>query len=233
MKKCGICCTLKTSRRKCSLHTTTFMRGINTMPEWLKDLIVAIGGGTVVLVGILTIFKKLFVKLFETGIESSFEKSLEKYRNKLSRSTKAYEILLDREMRFYERIEPIFAELVPLEHDLLHCSTHNENTDRETECTDYKICCTKYVDNIKSLKNEILLHQTYIPNSVFESSTAIVFQMQEDLPFWVDVGKSLFAGEYEKFSYETKENTVDIFLSLVAKLELSIRERLEELSKIS
>ena len=44
------------------------------MPEWIKDLLVAIGGGSVVLVGILTIFKNLFLKLFETGIEASFEK---------------------------------------------------------------------------------------------------------------------------------------------------------------
>lgn len=62
------------------------------MPEWLKDLLVAVGGGSVVLVGILTIFKNLFLKLFETGIEASFEKNLEKYKNRLSRSTKAYEI---------------------------------------------------------------------------------------------------------------------------------------------
>ena len=44
------------------------------MPEWLKDLLVAIGGGSIVLIGILTIFKQLFLKLFETGIETSFEK---------------------------------------------------------------------------------------------------------------------------------------------------------------
>ena len=99
------------------------------MPEWLKDFLVAVGGGTVVLVGILTIFKNLFFKLFETGIESSFEKSLEKYRKKLSRSNKAYEILLDREMRFYERIEPIFAELIPLLHDL----TYNLKKDKLIE----------------------------------------------------------------------------------------------------
>ena len=90
------------------------------MPEWLENLLTAIGGGTVVLVGILTIFKGLLIKLFETGIESSFEKNLEKFRNKLERSTKAYEILLEREMRFYEKLEPIIAELVPLEHDLLY-----------------------------------------------------------------------------------------------------------------
>lgn len=48
------------------------------MPEWLERLLTAIGGGTVVLVGILTIFKSLIIKLFETGIESSLEKNLEK-----------------------------------------------------------------------------------------------------------------------------------------------------------
>ena len=58
----------------------------------LKELIAAVGGGSIVLVGVLTIFKKLFLKLFETGIESSFEKELEKYRNKLSRADRAFEV---------------------------------------------------------------------------------------------------------------------------------------------
>lgn len=78
----------------------------------LKELIAAVGGGAIVLVGGLTIFKKLFLKLFETGIESSFEKELEKYRNNLSRADRAFEILLNREMHYYEKIEPIFAEEV-------------------------------------------------------------------------------------------------------------------------
>lgn len=51
-------------------------------------MLAAIGGGTVVLVGVLTIFKGLLVKLFETGIESSFEKK-RKLKNKLKQSTKA------------------------------------------------------------------------------------------------------------------------------------------------
>ena len=91
------------------------------MQEVLKELIAAVGGGAVVLVGVLTIFKKLFLKLFETGIESTFEKELEKYRNKLSRADRAFEILLNREMHYYEKIKPIFAEIVPLEHDLFEC----------------------------------------------------------------------------------------------------------------
>ena len=66
------------------------------MPEWLKDIIIALGGSTVVLITMLTVFKGLIIKFFETGIESSFEKSLERFKNKLERSTRAYEILLDR-----------------------------------------------------------------------------------------------------------------------------------------
>ena len=34
------------------------------MPEWLNDLILAVGGGSVVLIGIFTVFKKLLIKYF-------------------------------------------------------------------------------------------------------------------------------------------------------------------------
>lgn len=51
---------------------------MSSIPEWLKNMLAAIGGGTVVLVGVLTVFKGLLVKLFETGIESSFEKKTRK-----------------------------------------------------------------------------------------------------------------------------------------------------------
>lgn len=47
------------------------------MTVWLENLLVAIGGGTVVLVGCFTVLKGLFVKFFETGIieERIFETS--------------------------------------------------------------------------------------------------------------------------------------------------------------
>lgn len=203
------------------------------MPEWLKDLIVAVGGGTVVLVGVLTIFKNLLIKLFETGIESSFEKNLEKYRNKLSRSTKAYKILLDREMRFYERIEPIFAELVPLEHDLLYYLKKDETVDRKAGCEAFRKHFGRYTELIKTLKNETLIHQSYIPGQVFSASTAVVSQMQEDMPYWFEMCKLLFAGEYEKIDYDKGEEIVDVLMMSLAAAEMSVKLRLEELSKLS
>ena len=60
------------------------------MYQWLKELLIAISGGSIVLVGMLTILKGLFVKFFTNVIDSSFEKSLEKYRNKISRSNISY-----------------------------------------------------------------------------------------------------------------------------------------------
>ena len=200
------------------------------MPEWLESLLTAIGGGTVVLVGVLTIFKGLFIKLFETGIESSFEKNLEKFRNKLERSTKAYEILLEREMRFYEKLEPITAELVPLEHDLLYYLKYDEEADREKQCEAFREHFKRYCKLVKDLKNENLIHQLYIPQDVFTAYTTVVEQMQDDISLWFDMAKFLFTGEYDKIDYEKCETTVDGFLMHLALAGTKVRTRLKQLS---
>lgn len=200
------------------------------MPEWLESLLVAIGGGTVVLVGVLTIFKGLLVKLFETGIEASFEKNLEKFKNHLDRSTRAYEILLDREMRFYEKLEPITAELVPLEHDLLYYLKYDEDADRERQCEAFREHFKRYCELIKDLKNENLIHQSYIPQEVFNAFTSVVKQMQDDMPLWFDMAKFLFAGEYDKIDYGKCETTIDTLLMQLAFAETMVRKRLKQLS---
>ncbi|MBS5283412.1 MAG: hypothetical protein KHY46_06000 [Clostridiales bacterium] len=200
------------------------------MPEWLESLLVAIGGGAVVLVGVLTIFKGLLVKLFETGIESSFEKNLEKFKNNLDRTTRAYEILLDREMRFYEKLEPITAKLVPLEHDLLYYLKYDEDADRERQSEAFKEHFKRYCELIKDLKNENLIHQSYIPQEVFNAFTSVVKQMQDDMPLWFDMAKFLFAGEYDKIDYEKCETTIDTLLMQLAFAETMVRKRLKQLS---
>ena len=200
------------------------------MPEWLESLLVAIGGGTVVLVGVLTIFKGLLVKLFETGIEASFEKNLEKFKNHLDRSTRAYEMLLDREMRFCEKLEPITAELVPLEHDLLYYLKYDEDADRERQCEAFREHFKRYCELIKDLKNENLIHQSYIPQEVFNAFTSVVKQMQDDMPLWFDMAKFLFAGEYDKIDYGKCETTIDTLLMQLAFAETMVRKRLKQLS---
>ena len=202
------------------------------MAEWLKDLLIAVGGGSVVLVGVLTIFKKLFIKLFETGIESSFEKSIEKYRNKIIRSNRAYEIILEREMNFYEKMEPIVAELVPLIHDLYYYIEKSEGDDRKVKCEGFREMFGRYTELMRVLKNETLIFQSYIPQTVFLATTDVVKQMQDDVDFWFDTAKLLFAGEYENIDYIKGKKTVDDLLKKLAFVEVKIRIRLDELSKI-
>ena len=203
------------------------------MTEWLKSLLAAVGGGTVVLVGILTIFKNLFIKLFETGIESSFEKSIEKYRNKLSRSTKAFEILLDREMRFYERMEPLYAEVIPLQQDLIYYAKRDEEVNHTDECKAFKTHFVRYAELIKEIKNEVLVHQSYIPENIFTKSTVVVGLMQTDLQFWLDVGKAQIDGRYDGIDYKAGQEKIDVVLASIVEVQLAIKKRLEELSQLS
>jgi hypothetical protein len=57
--------------------------------------------------------------------------------------------------------------------------------------------------------------------------------MQEDIPYWFEMCKLLFAGEYEKIDYKKGEEIVDILLMRLAAAEMSVKLRLEELSKLS
>lgn len=200
------------------------------MPEWLGGLFTAIGGGTVVLVGILTIFKSLVIKLFETGIESSFEKNLEKFKNNLDRSTRAYEIILDREMRFYKDLEPITAELIPIEHDLLYYLKRNEESDYEKQCEAFKTNFKRHCQLVVELKKSTLIHHSYIPQDVFDAFTSVVKQMQDAMSWWRDMAKLLSIGEYSKIDYKKCERVIDDFLKKLSFAETMVLKRLKELS---
>lgn len=200
------------------------------MPTWLGSLFTAISGGIVVLIGIITLFKSLIIKLFETGIESSFEKNLEKFKNNLVRSTKAYEIILDREMRFYKELEPITAELIPTEQDLLYYLKYDEELDRKKQCEAFKTNFKSYCELVMDLKNLTLIHHSYIPQDVFSAFTSVVKKMQDDITLWRDMAKLLFAGEYSKIDYKKCELVVNKFLMSLAIAETTVHKRLKELS---
>lgn len=202
------------------------------MPEWLKSLLAAVGGGAVVLTGILTIFKTLFVKLFDTGIETAFGKSLEKYRNQLSRSARAYEILLDREMQFYEHMESISAELVPLAHDFIYCIDYPEKFEPEGVYESFRKSVLRYGDVLKAIKSEALSHKAYIPEDVFSAATQIVKQMQLDIPFLADTAKLIYAKSYQQIDRTKVQENYDKLIDLLANLSTITKKRLEELSGI-
>lgn len=200
------------------------------MPEWIKNLLVAIGGGSVVLIGILTIFKQLFLKLFETGIESSFEKHMEKYKNKLSRSTTAYEILLNKELGFYNALDPYFATLVPLVQDLVYDSDMTKEIELSFRQLHYKQNLLKYLEVIPKLKNDIVLYQSYVPTEVFTECSNLVQLLQKDLEYWSTIGKILFEQSSETINHNKAEEISNSILFQISLIESIIKKRLTELS---
>jgi len=201
------------------------------MLEWLKDLLVAIGGGTVVLIGILTIFKNLFIKLFETGIEASFEKNIEKYRNRLSRSTKAYEVLLEKEFDYYATLDPHLATLVPLVQDLVYYSDMEKEMELNYRKSCYKDKILEFLKMIPKIKNDVVLFQPYIPMQVFEVVSALLGAMQSNVSFFRDLGLAIFEENEEKINIEKAKEISDTILLHVALVETKIKMRLEELSE--
>ena len=201
------------------------------MPEWLESLIAAVGGGTVVLVGVLTIFKGLLIKLFETGMETSFEKSLEKYRNKLSRSTKAFEILLEKEFEYYSSLDPHLATLVPLVQDLVYYSDMSNEMELSFRQTHYKEDVLQYLKIIPEIKNNSVLYQPYIPVQIFAEVSHLLGVMQNNMDFWNYAGNVIFQESEEAIDLKKAREISDSILLHIADIEVAIKKRLTELSE--
>ena len=82
----------------------------------------------------------------------------------------------------------------------------------------------------QDLKNENLIHQSYIPQEIFNAFTSVVKQMQDDMSLWFDMAKFLFAGEYDKIDYEKCGTMIDTLLMQLAFAETIVRKRLKQLS---
>lgn len=200
------------------------------MPEWFNDLIIAIGGGTVVLVGALTICKNLLIKFFETGIESSFEKNLEKYRNQLSRSTKAFEILLEKEFNYYSTLDPHLATLAPLVQDLVYYADMSNEMELEYRQRQYKENMKTFLEIIPKMKNESVLFQPYIPNQVWIEVSHLIGSMQRDLSLWNQVGNVIFGEDEKNIDLQRARTICDDILLHIATVETVIKKRLTQLS---
>lgn len=66
---------------------------------------------------------------------------------------------------------------------MFECLKIDEEFEREAKCESFKVYFGKYTELTKMLKNEMLLHQAYIPKTVFEESTTFVVQMQDDFDY--------------------------------------------------
>ncbi|WP_314255834.1 hypothetical protein [Granulicatella elegans] len=184
----------------------------------------------IILGSIFYLIKWSLEKTIDNGIKSSFEKSMEIFKNNLYRATRAYEILLGREMRFYEKVDSLIAELIPLEQDLLYYLKNNmiENVDIQRE--KFMEIFKRYGELIISLKNEILIHQLYVPEEIMSNFIDLVKQMQEDAKIWNEMGRLLIEGKEPDINYQICEKIVDRILLKIAISQNGVYGQLKNLS---
>lgn len=200
------------------------------MPEWVKELLISIGGGATVTIALLTILKSIVSKIVDKAIDTSFEKSTIKLTNKLERTTKAYEILLRKEFDYYEKVDPYMATLVPLVQDLEYWATKAKEGNTDNAKEKYREHLLEYLKMIPEIKNDSVLFQPYVPADIFEAVGLLLNNMQSELQYLGFVGKVL----YEKTDGEIDANKLkeigDNVLFSIALIETRVKNRLTELS---
>ena len=199
------------------------------MSEWMRELLAAFGGGAVVLIVILLVFKVFICKYIESGVEATFEKSLEKFKNNINRSNRAFEMLLKKEMDFYEQIDPLIAELIPLEHDLLYYIEKDVDDKCEEKYESFKKSFKRYGEIAKDLKNKTLISHVYIPGEIFTAFSNVVIKMQDDLPHWYSNAQYFFRCEYEKIDYDNIKSMMEDFFKCLAFAEMKVKTRLKQM----
>ena len=202
------------------------------MPEWLKELLIAIGGGSTVAFVFYIGLKTVVAKIVDKAIDTSFEKSTLKLSNRLERTTKAYEILLKKEFDYYEKLDPYLAKIVPMVQDLLYYVDKFQNNNNDDVKDQYRELCLEYIKMIPEIKNCSLLYQAYVPENIFEAATILVKNMQSesDLQYLSFVGKVLYGKTDGSVDIKKIEEIKDKVLMSVALVETRIKNRLAELS---
>lgn len=200
------------------------------MPEWVKELLIAIGGGATVTIALLTILKSIVSKIVDKAIDTSFEKSTIKFSNKLERTTKAYEILLKKEFDYYEKVDPYMAALVPLVQDLVYWALESREGHSDNAKEKYREHLLEYLKMIPEIKNDSVLFQPYVPEEIFDAVAVLLKNMQADLQFLKLAGEIIFGKAEGEIDTDKLKEISDNVLMSVALIETRVKNRLTDLS---
>ena len=199
------------------------------MQDWLKEMLEIVGGISVVVCTTLAFCKGIFQKYIYTQIEKSAEKELERAKSTFSRSFIAYEILLKKELEYYESIDKIYAEVIVDVQDVGFYSTKNHDIKRESICENIKEVSLRLLQAIKDLKNLNLLYQVYVPMEIFDVTGQVVISLQDNCELIAKTAANVF--EEKECDDEKIKRFIESVLSQIAISNTLIKNRLEILAK--
>ena len=164
-----------------------------------------------------------------TQIEKSAEKELERAKNIFSRSFIAYEILLKKELEYYESIDKIYAEVIVDVQDVGFYSIENQDVKKESICENIKEVSLRLLQAIKDLKNLNLLYQVYVPMEIFDVTGQVVIALQDNCKLMAKTVANVFEGK--ECDEEKIKKFIKSVLSQIALSNTLIKTRLETLTK--
>lgn len=199
------------------------------MQDWLKGVLELVGGISVVVCATLVFCKGIFQKYIYTQIEESAEKELERAKNRFSRGFIAYEILLKKELEYYESIDKIYAEVIVDVQDVGFYSIKSQDVNRESICENTKGVSLRLLQAIKNLKNLNLLYQVYVPMEIFDVTGQVVITLQDYCELIAKTAANVF--EEKEYDEEKIKKFIKNILSKIALSNTLIKNRLEILTK--
>ena len=197
------------------------------MNNWIEN-IVNWFGNAVVLIVLMPFFKGILKHFFETIIKSVYEKNLEQFKDNLYRSTRAYELLLDREMKFYDEVHEDMVELARLQYELRASLDRGSklNNSNDEFIQQYK----KYTELFISLKNKVLVNRLYIPKEIIESFLEFIRQIEINHKFWFEIAEIILNDRYDSINKADCEKMINSFIFSLEKTQEKIFNHLKKIS---
>ena len=197
------------------------------MNKWIEN-IVNWFGNAVVLIVLMPFFKGILKHFFDTIIKSVYEKNLEQFKDNLYRGTRAYELLLDREMKFYDEIHEDMVELARLQYELRVSLDRDSklNTSIDEFIQQYK----KYTELFISIKNKVLVNRLYIPKEIIESFLEFIRQIEINHKFWFEIAGIILNDRYDSINKADCEKMINSFIFSLEKTQEKIFNHLKKIS---
>lgn len=183
-------------------------------------------GASVVVIMSIPLFVKRAVETYaEKVVGNVFEKRIEKYKAELSRATMAREVMLEREMAFYDIIDEQIAELVPLIQDVRDDLTERpftkEKRDRFVRIPELSI----------EMKDVSLRYEAYVPTDVWAAFNQLVVELQSQCDQWLDFAKKISSeNEVDVEGKDVAGRMCDRVLSLVGTVRVRQADYLKSIS---
>jgi hypothetical protein len=159
-------------------------------------------------------------------------KRQKRMEDNFARSKAAYDIILNKEFAYYEKIDAIYADLIPRIHDIIDSLANDSSLALELLARQEQVKenFVMFLESIPRLKKEYLMYDIYLPETVRKTNLLAITEFQSSLDFMSNETKKLFGGNESEIDIIACRETLDVLLSVCAAARGSILFRLQVLA---